>query len=151
MKEPQVRPAVRRGQTTSGLWPDVHAGFASTSHLRDLDLGGGPNGATTRSELIPMERVAPFIDTVSTHVNPTSSRRRQGPKATATVHTTSGVIGRYAGPRKWIYNSFPHWSLPKHDYAELKHCDLPVKNGLNKLTYGQRTTHTGIQAKTKDS
>ena len=70
MKEPQVRPAVRRGQTTSGLWPDVHAGSAPTSHLRDLDLGGGPNGATTRSELIPMERVAPFIDTLSTHVNP---------------------------------------------------------------------------------
>ena len=52
MKEP--RPAVRRGQTTSGLWPDVHAGSAPTSHLRELDLGGGPNGATTRLDCFPV-------------------------------------------------------------------------------------------------
>ena len=59
-----------RCQTTSGLWADVHAGSAPISHLWDLDLGGGPNGATTRSELIPRSSVAPFIDTLSTHVNP---------------------------------------------------------------------------------
>ena len=80
MKEPQVRPAVRRGQTTSGLWPDVHAGSAPTSHLRDLDLGGGPNGATTRSELIPTEQRGSYIDTLSTHVNPGQPNFRS-PKA----------------------------------------------------------------------
>ena len=80
MKEPQVRPAVWRGQTTSGLWPDIYVGSAPTSHLRDLDFGGGPNGATTRSELIPIERVAPFIATLSTHVNPGQPNFRS-PKA----------------------------------------------------------------------
>ena len=106
----------------------------------------------TRHRLTQLAAISPYIACMSSHVNPCQPKLTQLPlaegRATATLHTTSGVIGW--GSRKWIYKSFPHWSLPKHGYAETKQCNLPVKNELNKLFYGKMTTQPGIQVKTKD-